>query len=127
MWRLWPFAILASIILWIVIAFVVNHGPSGGLLGGAVGSTTFRDPLFLLAECTAGLAARKWWHAALAAMLLSITYTLIFNGSPLISADGSIRLMPFMGRALSAVFVIAVVAILVDLFQNFSRSWEAED
>lgn len=115
----WPFVILGVIALWIALAFAWNHGPSGAILGSAVGSTTFRDPLFLLAELTVGLSVRRWWHVVLAAIVISVLYTLVFNGVPIFVASG-IRWAPFLGRILSVIVVCSFIVIVADLFRRAS-------
>ena len=120
--RLWPLAILGAVAVWIALALALNHLPSAAAIGAAAGSSTHRDPLFLIAEITTGLLVRRWWHLIMASIAVSTAYTILFNGSPLLLSDGSIRMMPFIGRALSMLVLCSVIAIVADLCRKIFRT-----
>jgi hypothetical protein len=121
-WRLWPLLVLGVTVAWIAIAIAVNHGPSGMALGAAAGSTTLRDPLFLISELIIGIFVRRWWQLLAAAVAVSAVYTLSFNGAPLTLNDGSIRWWPFVGRALSIIVVCSALALVLDLCRRTLKS-----
>jgi hypothetical protein len=97
------------------------------VFGAIAGSTTFRDPLFLVAELLTGLFVRRWWHLIVLALVVSVSYTLLFNGVPAIQEDASIRWWPFIGRAFSVLIVGSAIAVVVDAFRYISRSPKKEN
>ena len=77
--------------------------------------TTSRDSIFLVCVLVTGVFVKRWWHLLIAAITVSIAYTFLFNGSPLILDDGSLRWWPFIGRLLSMIIVCSAIALVIDL------------
>jgi hypothetical protein len=84
-------------------------------IGAAAGSTTPRDPIFLICALVTGVFVKRWWHLLIAAITVSIVYTLLFNGAPLILDDRGLRWWPFIGRVLSMIIVCSAIALVMDL------------
>lgn len=110
MWKEWPYIALSMIALWVVVAVITNHGPSGAIFGTAVGATTFRDPLFIVAAVIAAMMVRKWWQALLVAVAIAVLYPIVV-GTP-------IRPISIVGRTFSVIIICSIAAILRSLYQR---------
>ena len=104
----WPAVILGLVIVWFLIALAANDFTSGLIFGAAAGSTTFRDPIFVLLEIGIGLFVRQWWQLLLVSVLVAIAYTM--GVASMIGHEPTS--ISYLGRFLILVVVGSAIALI---------------